>query len=67
VDKGAAVGFLKSIDEQDATPKQRWEYFAYNLEKVPGMRLQNDFNKAGQGGWEFVAAVEGYAIFKRPV
>lgn len=45
---------------------QRWEYLARNLKKVAGMALENDFNKHGQDGWEFVAVADGYAIFKRP-
>jgi hypothetical protein len=50
----------------------QWEYLARNLEKVPGMAVENDFNQHGAEGWEFVATVkgggksDGYAIFKRP-
>jgi hypothetical protein len=47
----------------------RWEYKARNLNKVPGMAIENDFNKLGQEGWEFVAITgekkDHYAIFKR--
>jgi hypothetical protein len=42
-----------------------WEYLARNLKKVAGMALENDFNKLGAQGWEFVAVADGYAIFKR--
>lgn len=56
-------------DERDASPDQQWEYLARNLAKVPGPALENDFNKLGEKGWEFVAMAsggkEGYAIFKR--
>lgn len=44
---------------------QTWEYRARNLKKVPGIALEDDFNKFGQEGWEFVAVAEGYAVFKR--
>lgn len=44
----------------------QWEYLARNLKKVAGMALENDFNKHGEQGWEFVAVADGYAIFKRP-
>jgi hypothetical protein len=50
----------------------QWEYLARNLEKVPGVAVENDFNKHGSEGWEFVATVkgggksDGYAIFKPP-
>lgn len=43
----------------------KWEYRARNLKKVPGIALENDFNKLGAEGWEFVAVADGYAIFKR--
>ena len=47
----------------------RWEYKARNLNKVPGMAIEGDFNKLGQEGWEFVAITgekkDHYAIFKR--
>jgi hypothetical protein len=47
----------------------RWEYKARNLNKVPGMAIENDFNKLGREGWEFVAITgekkDHYAIFKR--
>jgi hypothetical protein len=50
---------------------QRWEYLARNLNKVPGMSIENDFNKHGGEGWEFVAITgekkDHYAIFKRPL
>jgi hypothetical protein len=52
--------------ERDADPDQRWEYLARNVDKVAGMALEDDFNKHGDKGWEFVAmAKEDYAIFKR--
>lgn len=51
--------------ERDANPERRWEYKARNLNKVAGMALEDDFNKFGQKGWEFVAVADGYAIFKR--
>jgi len=31
------------------------------------MALENDFNKHGEKGWEFVAVAKEYAVFKRPV
>ena len=47
----------------------KWEYKARNLNKVPGMSIENDFNKLGQEGWEFVAITgekkDHYAILKR--
>jgi hypothetical protein len=47
----------------------RWEYKAGNLNKVPGMAIEGDFNKLGREGWEFVAITgekkDHYAIFKR--
>lgn len=56
--------------ERDENPEQAWEYKARNLAKVAGMSLEDDFNKLGRAGWEFVAMAsggsEGYAIFKRP-
>lgn len=45
---------------------QHWEYLALNLKKVPGMATENEFNKRGREGWEFVAIAQDYAIFKRP-
>jgi hypothetical protein len=52
-------------------PKQRWEYLARNLNKVPGMAIESEFNKRGQEGWEFVGITgekkDHYAIFKRPI
>ena len=45
----------------------KWEYLARNLKKVAGMAMENDFNKHGQEGWEFVAVAQDYAIFKRPL
>jgi hypothetical protein len=45
---------------------QQWEYLAKNLKKVAGMSTENEFNKLGQQGWEFVAVAQDYAIFKRP-
>lgn len=57
-------------EERDGNPDQQWEYLARNLAKVPGVGLEDDFNKLGVRGWEFVAMAsggkEGYAIFKRP-
>ena len=44
-----------------------WQYLARNLNKVAGISLENDFNKRGAEGWEFVAVADGYAIFKRPI
>jgi hypothetical protein len=38
---------------------------ARNLDKVAGMALEDDFNKHGRKGWEFVAVAKDYAIFKR--
>lgn len=52
--------------ERDANPDRQWEYKARNLAKVAGMALEDDFNKFGVQGWEFVAVADGYAIFKRP-
>lgn len=52
-------------EERDANPEEQWEYRARNLDKVPGMALEDDFNKHGQKGWEFVAVAKDYAIFKR--
>ena len=53
------------------TPREarmtKWEYRARNLKKVAGMAMENDFNKHGQEGWEFVAVADGYAIFKRAI
>ena len=44
---------------------ERWEYLARNLKKVAGPALENDFNKLGAEGWDFVAVAKDYAIFKR--
>ncbi len=52
-------------EERDANPEEQWEYLARNLDKVPGIALEDDFNKHGQKGWEFVAVAKDYAIFKR--
>jgi hypothetical protein len=52
---------------RDATPEVHWEYLARNLQKVAGMALEDDFNKHGEKGWEFVAVARDYAIFKRPI
>lgn len=52
--------------EAEAYQGQRWEYRARNLKKVAGMSMEQDFNEHGAAGWEFVAAADGYAIFKRP-
>jgi hypothetical protein len=37
----------------------RWECLARNLEKVPGMAVENDFHRHDAEGWEFVATVKG--------
>ena len=59
----------RAEESRDENPEVRWEYKARNLGRVPGIALENDFNKMGAKGWEFVAMVsggrEGYAIFKR--
>ncbi|MGH2802398.1 MAG: hypothetical protein ACRDL4_05030 [Thermoleophilaceae bacterium] len=52
-------------EERDAAPEQQWEYLARNLDKVAGMALEDDFNRHGRKGWEFVAVAKDYAIFKR--
>ncbi len=52
-------------EERDANPDEQWEYLARNLDKVPGMALEDDFNKRGQKGWEFVAVAKDYANLKR--
>ena len=52
-------------EERDTNPDEQWEYLALNLEKVAGMALENDFNKHGRKGWEFIAVAKDYAIFKR--
>jgi hypothetical protein len=49
--------------ERDANPGEQWEYSARNLDKVPGLALEDDFNKHGRKGWEFVAVAKDYAIF----
>jgi hypothetical protein len=41
------------------------EYLARNLDKVAGVALEDDFNKHGDKGWEFVAVAKDYAVFKR--
>ncbi len=51
--------------ERDESPQEQWEYFAQNLDKVPGMALEDNFNKHGERGWEFVAVAKDYAVFKR--
>jgi hypothetical protein len=53
-------------EARDEAPQQRWEYLARNLDKVAGMALEDDFNKHGEKGWEFVAVAKDYAVFKRP-
>jgi hypothetical protein len=57
----------KPSKEAETFDGQRWEYRARNLKKVAGMGLESDFNEHGAAGWELVAEVDGYAIFKRPV
>lgn len=56
-------------EERVVPVDDQWEYLARNLAKVPGIALEDDFNKHGAQGWEFVAMAaggsEGYAIFKR--
>jgi hypothetical protein len=52
-------------EERDANPEEQWEYLARNLSKVAGMALEDDFNKHGRKGWEFVAVADNYAVFKR--
>lgn len=51
--------------ERDENPEEQWEYLARNLDKVPGLALEDDFNQHGEKGWEFVAVAKDYAIFKR--
>jgi hypothetical protein len=64
---------LERLDQEAARRKSlpKWEYKARNMQKVPGMALEGDFNKLGLEGWEFVAMAsggkEGYAIFKPPL
>lgn len=57
----------KPAKEPETWQGPRWEYRARNLKKVAGMVMEADFNKHGAAGWELVAAVDGYALFKRPV
>lgn len=45
----------------------QWEYLARNLKKIIGPGMENDFNKLGREGWEFVAVAKDYAVFKRQV
>jgi hypothetical protein len=52
-------------EERDADADEQWEYVARNLDKDAGMALEDDFNKHGRKGWEFVAVTKDYAIFKR--
>jgi hypothetical protein len=52
-------------EERDANPDEQWEYLARNLDKVAGMALEDDFNKHGRKGWEFIAVAKDFAIFKR--
>lgn len=54
-------------EDRDENPEQRWEYLARNLAKVPGVALEDDFNKHGEKGWEFASVANDYAIFKRRV
>jgi hypothetical protein len=64
--RASALAARAEHDQRDDNPERRWEYLARNLEKVPGVALENDFNSHGDRGWEFVAVADGYAIFKRP-
>jgi hypothetical protein len=41
--------------EEEGWSGQQWEYLARNLDKVAGMAVEDDFNKRGREGWEFVA------------
>lgn len=65
------MGFRTSSEkpskEAEDYEGQRWQYRARNLKKVLGSGMEADFNEHGAAGWELVAAVDGYAIFKRPV
>lgn len=55
----------KERAERDAAPEDQWEYKARSLDKIPGMALEQEFNKEGQKGWEFVAVAKDYAVLKR--
>jgi hypothetical protein len=60
------LGRKNETDVQSETYEGvRYEYLARNLKKVPGMALEDDFNKHGQKGWRFVAVAQDYAIFIR--
>ena len=60
------MGFLSKAEEGETEARDdAWEYKARNLGKVAGMALEDDFNKFGRDGWEFVAVAKDYAIFKR--
>ena len=62
----------EALEEKDARKQAKeegwsgpqWEYLPRNLDKVAGMVLEDDFNKRGREGWQFVAEAKGYAIFK---
>ena len=55
--------------ERDASPEQQWEYKALNLNFKASVGFEDEFNKLGRKGWEFVAWVGrdnvNRAIFKR--
>jgi hypothetical protein len=65
-EKRRAINESKESREMRDDSSPRWEYLARNLDKVAGMGLENDFNRHGRDGWEFVAVAKGYAVFKRP-
>jgi hypothetical protein len=37
---------------------EQWQYLARNLKKIIGPGMENDFNKLGAEGWEFVAVAK---------
>jgi hypothetical protein len=55
--------------ERDANPEQQWEYKVLNLNFKASIAFEDEFNKLGRKGWEFVAWVGrddvARAIFKR--
>jgi hypothetical protein len=58
-------------EERDANPDEQWEYKALNLNFKASIAFEDEFNKLGRKGWEFVALAARdnvhRAIFKRRV
>jgi len=60
----------QSVNAQPAAKAQQWEYkFAGELKELKAEKIEEQFNKLGSDGWEYVGDIGGrgeLVFFKRP-